>query len=317
LQTGFPSGRRIFGSSGIRCHATKSSTEKTMKTGNIAVVNRGSLRGVAVNRALGLVLGCTLAAAAYGQTTERVIIDGSTGVTPLVAALATAYREQHPGVTVEIGKGMGTKERIRALAEGRIDIAMASHGLVADELVRQGMAVNEIAKIAVVFGVNATVPVAVLAENQICDIYSGRLANWKELGGPDLPVAPRTRPDSEVDAQVVRQRVGCLAQLKMPEAVRVMPKAGDMARELARTAGAIGMTTTTVVEQSQARVKPLALNGVEPTPQNVRSGAYGLTRDSYLVTKAAPAPAVARFLEFVRGPDGKRVISANGAVPQD
>jgi len=49
----------------------------------------------------------------------------------------------------------------------------------------------------------------------------------------------------------------------------------------------------------------------------VRSGAYPLMRDSFLVTKATPVPAVARFLEFVRGAEGKRIISANGAVPLD
>lgn len=275
------------------------------------------LRRSAMNRALGLVLGCAIAAAAQGQTVERIVVDGSTGVAPLVAAIAKAFQERHPGVTVEIGKGMGTRARIKALAEGEIDIAMASHGLVADELVRQGMAVQEIAKVAIVFGVNSSVPVTGLAESQVCDIYSGRLVNWKEVGGPDLPVAPRTRPDTEVDAEVVRARIGCLTALKMPEAVQVMGKSGDMARELARTAGAIGMTTTTVAEQSQAWIRPLVLNGIEPSAENVRSGAYRLTRDSFLVTKGTPSPAVARFLEFVRSADGKRVISANGAVPLD
>ncbi len=282
-----------------------------------STIRREKLRRSATNRALGIVLGCAVAAAAHGQPVERIVVDGSTGVAPLVAAVAKAFQERHPGVTVEIGKGMGTKARIKALAEGAIDVAMASHGLDADALVRQGMAVQEIAKVAVVFGVNSSVPVAGLAENQVCDIYSGRLVNWKQAGGPDLSVVPRTRPDTEVDAEVVRARIGCLAALKMPEAVQVMGKSGDMARELAGTAGAIGMTTTTVVEQSQARIRPLVLNGIEPSAENVRSGAYRLTRDSFLVTRGTPSPAVARFLEFVRSPEGRRVISANGAVPLD
>lgn len=271
----------------------------------------------AVNRILALALGCAMSGAALGQGAERIVVDGSTGVAPLVAALAKAYREQNPAVTVEIGKGMGTKARIKALAEGQIDIAMASHGLVADDLIRQGMAVQEIAKVAVVFGVNAAVPVKGLADSQVCDIYSRKLVNWSDLGGPDLPVAARTRPDSEVDTEIVRERVACLAQLKMPDEIGVMPKSGDMAKELSRTAGAIGMTTATVAEQSQGRIKPLSLNGVEPSANNVRSGAYRLTRDSFLVTRAAPSPAVARFLEFVRSAEGKRVIGANGAVPLD
>lgn len=288
-----------------------------MKYSQSKLVKRASPGRFAVSRAWGVALGCAIAAAAHGQTAERILVDGSTGVTPLVAALARAYQEQNPGVAVEIGKGMGTKARINALAEGNIHIAMASHGLVADELIRKEMAVHEIAKVAIVFGVNSSVPVTGLVENQICDIYSRKIRNWQELGGPDLPVAPRTRPDSEVDAEVVRARVGCLATLGMPEEVRVMAKSGDMAKELARTSGAIGMTTTTVIEQSQGRIKSLSLNGIAPSAENVRSGAYGLTRDSFLVTKGAPDPAVARFLDFVRGPEGKRVIIANGAVPLD
>lgn len=287
-----------------------------MNTIHSAAIRRQGLRRLAVTGALALFLGGAVANS-YAQAAERIVIDGSTGVASLVSALAKAYREKNPDATVEIGKGMGTKARIRALAEGRIDIAMASHGLVPDDLVRQGMAVQEIAKVAVVFGVNASVPVSALAGGQICDIYAGRVINWKGLGGPDMPIAARTRPDTEVDAEVARKRIGCLAGLQMPDAVRVMPKSGDMAKELARTEGAIGMTTATVVQQSRARIRSVALDGVEPSPDNVRSGAYGLTRDSFLVTKAVPAPAVARFLEFARSPEGAAVISASGAVPLD
>ena len=243
------------------------------------------------------------------------MVDGSTGVMPLVAALAKAYQARNPEAMVELGKGLGTKARIEALAEGKIDIALASHGLNAEEVSRQGMTVHEIAKVAVVFGVNKTVPVADLAERQICDIYVGAIANWRELGGPDLAIAPRTRPDTEVDAEVVRAKIGCLKDLKMPETVKVMSRSGDMAKELAATAGAIGMTTMTVVEQSQGQIKPVVLNGIAATAENVRRKVYLLTRDSLLVTKLPPSSAVASFLEFIRSPEGEAVITANGAVP--
>jgi phosphate transport system substrate-binding protein len=284
---------------------------------NTTMIRQEILSGSVCNRLLGLVLGCALAGAAHGQAAERIAIDGSTGVRPLVAALAKAYRERNPDATIEIGKGLGTKARIKALSEGGIDIAMASHGLVVEDIVKQGMAVQEIAKVAVVFGVNASVPVKSLGDREICDLYSRRLVQWKDLGGPDLAVAAMTRPDSEVDTEVVRARVACLKQMQMPEGVQTMSKSGDMARALANTAGAVGMTTMTVVEQSQSKIRPIWLNGVEPSAENVRSGAYLLTRDSFLVTMAVPAPAVARFMEFVRSPEGKRIISANGAVPLD
>jgi phosphate transport system substrate-binding protein len=101
----------------------------------------------------------------------------------------------------------------------------------------------------------------------------------------------------------------------MPERVKVMPRSGDMAKDLATSEGAIGMTTATVVEQSRGQIKALSLNGVIPTAANVARQIYTLTRDSVLVTKAPPAPPVSRFIEFIRSSAGEAVIVANGAVP--
>jgi phosphate transport system substrate-binding protein len=163
-----------------------------------------------------LLLSVTLATSIHAQTSEKIVVDGSTGVMPLMAALAKAYQERPPAATVEMGKGLGTNERLQALADGRIDIALASHGMVVEELTRRGMAVHEIAKVAVVFGVNASVPMTNITDGQICDIYAGTIQNWKELGGVDLAIAPRTRPDSEVDAEVVR---GKICMFKEPQNV--------------------------------------------------------------------------------------------------
>jgi phosphate transport system substrate-binding protein len=256
-----------------------------------------------------------LPAVSQTQTTPKIVVDGSTGVMPLVTALAKAYQARHPAVAVELGKGLGTKARLQALVDGKIDVALASHGLVVEELTQRGMAVHEIAKVAVVFGVNASIPVTELTDRQICDVYAGRITNWNALGGPDLPIARRTRPDSEVDTEVVRARIACLKDLKMAEDVKVMPRSGDMARELAATVGAIGMTTMTVVEQSRGRIKTVSLNGVVPSATNVKGKTYMLTRDSFLVTKAPPPPGVSTFIEFIRSPAGEAVIVDNGAVP--
>lgn len=256
-----------------------------------------------------------LAFGTHAYAADQISIDGSTGVMPLVRVLADAYREQKPEVTIYIGKGLGTKARIAALREGKIQIAMASHGLDVESIVKQNLVVHEIAKVAVVFGVNASVPLTNLGDQHVCDIYSIAKTNWKELGSLDMRIVPITRPDSEVDTEVVRHHIACLTNLKMPETVRIAPKSGEMAKELAATSGAIGMTTMTVVEQSAGRIRPVSLRGVAPTPDNVRSRTYNLTRDSFLVTHAKPSAAVADFLQFIRSEAGQKVIAANGAVP--
>ena len=272
------------------------------------------MRTVCILRTGLLLLGVFVAIGARGQATERIVIDGSTGGLALAAALAKAFQERNPGVTVELGKGLGTKARIQALAEGKIDIALASHGLNISEISRQGMAVYEIANVAVVFGVNASVPVTNLTDQRLCDVYAGKTSNWKVLGGPEMDIAVRTRPDSEVDTEVVRDHIACLKDLKMPEAVKVMPTSGNMATELAAAVGAIGMTTMTVVEQSGGKIKALSINGINPSAQNVERKTHRLVRESFFVIKIPASPAVARFLDFTRSPAGHTVITANGAI---
>ena len=246
---------------------------------------------------------------------DKIVVDGSTGVMPLVAALAKVYQQHHANVTVELGRGLTPRERVEAVAEGKIDIALASHGVSTEELARRGLVAHAVAKIAVVFGVNRTVTSEQLTESQVCDIYGTKVTNWHQLGAAPLLVAVRARPESEVDTEIVRARIDCLQELKMPDAVKLMPKSGDMAKELSGVPGAIGFTTMTVVEQSEGRIRAVALNGIAPTPENVRSGAYKLTRDSLLITKAAPAGHVALFIAFMRTARGEETIAANGAIP--
>jgi phosphate transport system substrate-binding protein len=88
-----------------------------------------------------------------------------------------------------------------------------------------------------------------------------------------------------------------------------------MAKALAETPHAIGMTSMTVVEQSRGRVKALTLGGVAPTAENVRSGRYFLTRDFFFVIKGEPSAPIKKLLDFVLSPEGNQVILANGAVP--
>ena len=268
-------------------------------------------------RALAFIILTALIATATSVSAQTTLkVDGSTGAMPLIAALAKVYQAKTPSVRIETGKGLGTRARIDALNTGSIDIAVASHGLRMEELVKQGLVVDEIARTPVVLGVNASVPVTNISQAQVCEIYSGNLSNWNAAGGPDLTVAARTRPDSEVDTEVVRDEIACLKVLKMPDAVKVMPSSGDMANELATTAGSIGMTTMTVVEQSGDKIKVLWLDGVAPTEANVVAGKYRLIREVFLVAKASASLETKAFIAFIKSADGAKIIKANGAIPK-
>jgi len=255
-----------------------------------------------------------IALVAPASAQQKILVDGSTGTAPLVEALGKAFTAKS-NVTVEVGKGLGTKARFDALSGGTIDIAMASHGLNVAQVTGMGMTVHRIAMTPVVFAVHESVAIANLTEPQVCAIYSGGARNWKELGAADLAVAPLARPDSEVDAEVVRGGIACFKDLKLPDNVRILARAGDMAKALAETAGGIGMTNATVVEQSRGKIKAVALGGVAASEANVAGGTYRLTRDAYLVTRNTPAAPVKAFIDFVKGADGAAVTKANGAIP--
>jgi phosphate transport system substrate-binding protein len=244
---------------------------------------------------------------------QKITIDGSTGTAPLIAALGSAFTAKS-GIVVEIGKGLGTNARLEALAAERIDIAMASHGLKIDEIRRRGMTVHLVAKTPVVFAAHESAKVAGLTAAQVCAIYQGSPGNWKDLGGGDLAIVAHARPDSEVDSEVVRDGIMCLKDMKLPSSVRIMERSGDMARSLAATAGAFGVTSATVVQQSQGKIASIALDGIAPSEANVAAGTYRLSRDSFLITRNNPSSAVQSFIAFVTSPDGAAVMRSNGAI---
>ena len=273
-----------------------------------------ALAGVAALSARGL------DAAAAGPppsvAVDTVRVDGSNGVLPLVAALAEAYQREHPATVIVIGKGMGSGARLAALREGRIDIALASHGLDTAALVREGFTPHRVATTAVVIGVNAGAPARAISATQLCAVFTGGPPAWRTVTGREEPVAMSVvaRAESEVDMEVLRRGVACLTSAPMAPHVAIFADTDAMQRALLASPGAIGITTATVVRQGGARLRALALDGVEPTPEAVASGRYPLVRDSYLVAAAVPSGATARFLAWVRSPAATPVLTANGAV---
>jgi phosphate transport system substrate-binding protein len=256
-----------------------------------------------------------LLTAACAKEPQTVRIDGSPGVMPLVNALVADFKTRDPSVTVAMGTGLPAAARVDSVASGAIDVGMASHGIVVEDIVKRGLAVHVIAQTPVVFAVNASVPLEQITRAQVCDILAGRTTNWRQLGGPDLAIAAKTRPVGEVDADVAIAGVECLRGYTPGPKVEVIARPDTMAMSLSANAGAFGMTTTTMVDQSGGKMKALALDSVAPTAANVVAGSYTMTRLSYLVTKATPPAAVAKLLDYIASAEGAKIILANGAVP--
>ena len=248
-------------------------------------------------------------------TLAPVHIDGSNGVMPLVQALAEAWMAAEPDARVTFGGGLGSRTRLDSLRAGRMDIALASHGLDTAALRAEGLPVHRIAETPVVLGVNAaSVSLDGLPSARLCDVLAGRETSWRPLGdGRDLAIALVVRPEAEVDMEVLRDRVPCAHDVAITPSARVVEETSDMARAIASTEGALGITTATVVAQSGGAIRALSLDGAMPTVDAVRAGRYTLVRSSYLITRGEVHAGVTRFLAFIASPEGQLVLEANGS----
>jgi phosphate transport system substrate-binding protein len=245
-----------------------------------------------------------------------LLINGSNGVRPLVEALGAAFQPSNSEVSLSISATMGSKERLEALAADSIDMAMASHGIDEKALEAAGFEVILFAQMPVVMAVHQSVGVDKLSSAQLCDIYSGNLTNWKDVGGNDLPIQALSRPFEEVDVEVILEHIPCFADVELDSSVRFEERSGDMARALASTPGSIGMTTMTRVTQSEGAFQAIALDGITPSIDNIKAGRYLLLRNSYLVVKKEHSSGVDEFLSFVLSEKGSRIIEKNEAIPK-
>lgn len=257
----------------------------------------------------------SLAASLPAQRPDTLRIDGSNGVMPLARAIAAAFQAHDPSVVVSIGGGLGGKARLDALGARRIDIALASHGLDMADLATRSMVPHRVAVAPVVFAVHPSVQVTGLTAAQLCTVFTGQATTWAALGGAQLRLMPILRPENEVDTEVVRDGIACLKGQPVPPSVAVVETTDDMARAIQSNVGAIGITTSTVVQRSEGRMRAIAMDGVSPTTDEVTSNRYRLVRPAYFVVGTGASASTMRFLAFARSAQGQAVIRANGAVP--
>ncbi len=247
---------------------------------------------------------------------ETIKMGGSGGMISLVTELAQAYTAKHPGDTIDIMKqSIEAKGGIMGAAEGRLDIGMSARLLEGDERAL-GLKATEIARVGTAVAVNAqSVKVHSLRSSQVCEIYSGLIKNWAEVGGQNAPIKVFTRPEPDATKISVRRGLKCFADLKEASHAISMPKSQDMFNALLNNSDSIGFTDIVAVDDAGGNIRALAIDGVECTPENVRNGKWPAVKNFILVTKGEPKGLSAKFIDFVRSPEGARIITKNKAVP--
>ena len=241
------------------------------------------------------------------KDTSPVTTDGSTSMEKVIGTLGEAFTEKE-GINVTYNP-TGSGSGIQAVSEGRCDIGLSSRALKDDEKATLTETVVALDGIAMI--VNPENPVSDLTVEQIADIYTGKITNWKDVGGNDAEIVligreagSGTRDGFE---SVTDTKDACQYRQELTST-------GDVITTVSQNPNAIGYASLAAIKDS---VKALTVNGVAPTEANVKDGTYLVQRPFVLVTKegVALSETAQKFFDFATSADAASIISAAGAVP--
>lgn len=183
------------------------------------------------------------------------------------------------------------------------------------------LVLTPIAKEAFVFFVNSANPVDNLTTQQIKDIYNGKTKNWQPLGGDDRRILAFQRPEGS-GSQTLLQHIMGDTPIMEPLKEEYIGDMGGIGTQVANyngEAGALGFSfkffLTGMLGRKDAPVKMLAIDGMYPTDENIRSGKYPFTTNLYAITlKSNTKPHLQYFLKWMQSPQGQEIAEKVGYV---
>lgn len=256
------------------------------------------------------------AAALSASAEETIVIDGSTTVGPIAKAFAEYYMANNSDVNVtvsESGSGNGAK----SLINGTCDIAAMSRAMkdkeakaAAEKGVKAVQHVVAYDGLAVI--VHPSNPVQGLSADKIKAIYEGQITNWKDVGGPDMPIVVISRDTNSGTYETFEGLV--MKKAKMGGGVEYVGSNGGARQRVQSTPNAIAYVGIGFLDDT---IKPIAVNGVLPTPETVLAKTYPIARELYMYTDGQPqkGTAVCGFLDLCKQDKGKQLIEEVGFIP--
>jgi phosphate transport system substrate-binding protein len=249
---------------------------------------------------------CLMFALAISADAMAVDLKYAGSVTLLEGVMKDAAPAFEKKTGVKIGlSGGGSGAGIKSALAGTVDIGGVSRDLK-DEEIKQGLVAYPIGWGAVGLVANKGVPLDNLSSKQIKDLLTGKVRNWKEVGGPDMAV------------KVVVSTPGCACREEFQEMVmNKEPYAGDaiispmktLSDTVKSTPGAIGPLATAVIDTG--KVKIMKVDGALPSPDNVKNRKYKASREVNLVTKGPATGKAKEFIDFMLSPEGQALMEKN------
>jgi phosphate transport system substrate-binding protein len=305
----------LRGVNAIRRKKTKSSAGVVENSANRGTNERKQQMNKSKKMLAGLAVMAVAAATNAGEA-NKIVVDGSTTVGPIAKAFAEYYMDKHPDVNItvsESGSGNGAKSLINAAC----DVATMSRPMKNSEIkAARDAGVLPIEHIIAMDGIAVVVhpsnPLANITIEQLRDIYTGKIRNWKALGGPDQPIVVISRDTNSGTYETFETLV--MNREKLGEKVEYVGSNGAVRQRVMSTPAAIGYVGLAFTDG----VKALTVNGVEASAQTVANNKYPISRPLYMYTNGRPKQGtpLCDFVNLSATPEGRKIIEEKGFVPK-
>ena len=257
---------------------------------------------------------------AFSPAGMNIKIKGSDTVLPLSQKEAESYMKTNKDAKITViggGSGVG----IAALIDGTTDIAMSSRKMKLSEkqkLIDGGKSPKEtiICYDALSVIVNPANKISQLTREQLESIFTGKVTNWKDVGGDDEKIVAYSRESSSGTFEFFKEHV--LSNKNYGSSVLLMPATGAIVQSVSQTKGAIGYIGLAYMEKTVKDLKISYDKGktyVEATVENAKNKSYPVTRPLYYYYLSTSEKIVKPFVDYVLSPEGQKNVSEVGYVP--
>ena len=262
-----------------------------------------------------IVLAAAGLSAAPAGAQKNIVLDGSTTVGPIAKAFADYYKEKSGvGATIsESGSGNGVK----SLINGACDIANMSRFMKDSEFktcVEKGIlpVAHVVAFDGLAVVVNPANKVSALTDAQIADIYTGKISNWKQLGGDDAEIVVISRDTNSGTYETFNELI--LRKKAVVKGAEYVGSKGQAKTRVASTKNAIAYVGLGFVDDT---VKTLSVDGILPSAKTIVSGKYPIARPLFMFTNGYPkmGSAVYDFVTLHLTEEGREIVKDLGYIP--
>ncbi len=229
-----------------------------------------------------------------------VTASGSSALLPLAQAAADKFMESNPDLVITVNGG-GSGEGLKQVADGSVDIGnsdvSAEEKLDAD--VAKTLTDHEVAIVAMAPVVNKDLGITSLTTVQLVSIFTGKVTNWKDVGGPDEEILLVTRPSSSGTRTTFKKWALNGEEEASNEALET-DDSGTLVQTVSTNKGAIGYVALSYLVNN-TDVQAVAIDGVEPTLENAYSGEYKVWSYEHMYTNGEGSKEAQAFIEYMCG----------------